>query len=111
MGVNIAVDDFGIGYSSLSYLRRLPVKALKIDQSFVKGMLNNRQDSTIVRSTISLAHNLELKVIAEGVEDAATLALLRDMGCDQAQGFGICRPQPLNELIIWLSENTKTGDN
>lgn len=105
MGINIAIDDFGTGYSSLSYLRRLPIKALKIDQSFVKDMLYNHQDSTIVRSTIDLAHNLELQVIAEGVEDIETLSLLRNMGCDQAQGFGICRPQPFNQLVSWLSQN------
>ena len=104
LGINIAIDDFGTGYSSLSYLRRLPIKALKIDRSFVKDMLKNHQDSTIVRSTIDLAHNLELQVIAEGVENAETLSLLRSMGCDQAQGFGICRPQPFAKLVSWLSE-------
>jgi diguanylate cyclase (GGDEF)-like protein/PAS domain S-box-containing protein len=104
MGINIAIDDFGTGYSSLSYLRRLPIKALKIDQSFVKDMLINHQDSTIVRSTIDLAHNLELLVIAEGVENAEILSLLRSMGCDQAQGFGICHPQPFQQLVSWLSE-------
>ena len=104
MGINIAIDDFGTGYSSLAYLRRLPIKALKIDRSFVKDMLLNHQDSTIVRSTIDLAHNLELQVIAEGVEDIETLSLLRNMGCDQAQGYGICRPQPFEQLVTWLSE-------
>ncbi|MBI1423244.1 MAG: EAL domain-containing protein [Gammaproteobacteria bacterium] len=104
MGINIAIDDFGTGYSSLSYLRRLPIKALKIDKSFVMDMLDNHQDVTIVRSTIDLAHNLELMVIAEGVENDAILALLRNMGCDQAQGFGICRPQAVENLIAWLAQ-------
>ena len=105
MGINIAIDDFGTGYSSLSYLRRLPIKALKIDQSFVKDMLFNHQDSTIVRSTIDLAHNLELLVIAEGVENEEILSLLREMGCDQAQGYGICHPLPFNQLLNWLAGN------
>ncbi len=105
MGINIAIDDFGTGYSSLSYLRRLPIKALKIDQSFVKDMLDNHQDRTIVRSTIDLAHNLELLVIAEGVENQEILTLLRSMGCDQAQGYGICRPLTFEQLINWMSRN------
>jgi diguanylate cyclase (GGDEF)-like protein/PAS domain S-box-containing protein len=104
MGINIAIDDFGTGYSSLSYLRRLPIKALKIDKSFVVDMLNNHQDSTIVRSTIDLAHNLELLVIAEGVENEEILSLLRSMGCDQAQGFGICEPYPFDQLVSWLAQ-------
>ena len=104
MGISIAIDDFGTGYSSLSYLRRLPIKALKIDQSFVKDMLENHQDRTIVRSTIDLAHNLELLVIAEGVENAKILSLLRNMGCDQAQGYGICHPLPFQQLVSWLSK-------
>jgi diguanylate cyclase (GGDEF)-like protein/PAS domain S-box-containing protein len=102
MGVNIAIDDFGTGYSSLSYLRRLPLEALKIDRSFVMGMNDNPQDAIIVRSTVALAHSLGLRVIAEGVENAATLALLKNMGCDQAQGYHFSRPLPLDELIDWL---------
>jgi len=107
-GVNIAIDDFGTGYSSLSYLRQLPITALKIDRSFVADMLTDQQDSTIVRSTIALAHNLSLNVIAEGVEDEETLAMLRAMGCDQAQGFVLCRPQPMEQLIDWLAENHRS---
>ncbi len=110
MGVNIAIDDFGTGYSSLSYLRQLPITALKIDRSFVTEMLTNQQDSTIVRSTIALAHNLSLDVIAEGVEDKETLAMLRAMGCDQAQGYGLCRPQPIDDLISWLADSHRPGD-
>ena len=104
VGVNIAIDDFGTGYSSLSYLRQLPIRALKIDRSFVTDMLTERQDSTIVRSTISLAHNLSLDVIAEGVENDKTLDMLRAMGCDQAQGFGLCQPLPIEALISWLRD-------
>jgi diguanylate cyclase (GGDEF)-like protein/PAS domain S-box-containing protein len=101
-GISTAIDDFGTGYSSLSYLRQLPVSALKIDRSFVMDMRKDSQDSAIVKSTIALAHSLELKVIAEGVEDDETLGLLNKMNCDEAQGYGICRPKPLGELITWL---------
>ncbi|WP_310447475.1 EAL domain-containing protein [Thiobacillus sp.] len=103
-GVNIAVDDFGTGYSSLAYLRRLPLSALKIDRSFVMGMADNSQDATIVRSTIAMAHGLGLKVIAEGVESAKLLGMLKEMGCDQAQGYYLSRPLPLDELIAWLGQ-------
>ncbi len=102
MGVNIAIDDFGTGYSSLAYLRRLPLKALKIDRSFVMGMNDNTQDAIIVRSTVALAHSLGLSVIAEGVENAETLALLKGMGCEQAQGYHLSQPLPLDTLIDWL---------
>ncbi|MBI1284630.1 MAG: EAL domain-containing protein [Thiobacillus sp.] len=105
MGVNIAVDDFGTGYSSLSYLRQLPLDALKIDRSFVIGMHHNTQDAIIVRSTVALAHSLGLRVIAEGVENAETLALLKNMGCDRAQGYFFSRPLPLDELIDWLQSH------
>jgi EAL domain-containing protein (putative c-di-GMP-specific phosphodiesterase class I) len=101
-GFRLAVDDFGTGYSSLSYLRRLPVQELKIDQSFVSNMLNDPQDEVIVRSTIDLGHNLQLSVVAEGVEDQDTLRALAAMGCDVAQGFGIARPLTAPELIAWV---------
>ncbi|MFW6342588.1 MAG: EAL domain-containing protein, partial [Halothiobacillaceae bacterium] len=94
-GIRVAIDDFGTGYSSMAYLRNLPIDALKIDRTFVGDMLENEHDEVIVRTTIALGHNLGLKVIAEGVEDAATLDRLRDMGCDQAQGYHIGRPAPL----------------
>lgn len=108
-GINIAIDDFGTGYSSLAYLRQLPVSSLKIDRAFVKDMRTNKQDSAIVGSTIALAHSLDLMVIAEGVEDQQTLELLRSMDCDQAQGYGICRPQPMNKLVEWLPESDLPG--
>jgi diguanylate cyclase (GGDEF)-like protein len=101
-GFRLAVDDFGTGYSSLSYLRRLPVHELKIDQSFVSGMLDDPQDEVIVKSTIDLGHNLQLSVVAEGVEDDETLHALAVMGCDVAQGFGIARPLAAHELIEWV---------
>lgn len=103
MGVGIAIDDYGTGYSSLAYLRQMPVSALKIDQAFVRDLASNEQNRHIVRSTIGLAHSLNLKVVAEGVEDADSLALLSEMGCDQAQGYYLSRPKPLDEVIAWLA--------
>lgn len=104
LGSSVAVDDYGTGYSSLAYLRRLPLSALKIDRAFVSGMVDNTQDAIIVRSTIALAHNLGLGVIAEGVETATTADVLRSMGCDQAQGYYFSKPLPLDELLDWLDQ-------
>jgi diguanylate cyclase (GGDEF)-like protein/PAS domain S-box-containing protein len=101
-GVQISVDDFGTGYSSLTYLKRLPVQEIKIDKSFVIDMATNRDGATIVRSTIDLGHNLGLKVVAEGVEDEAAEALLREYGCDFIQGFHIARPAAAGLLGPWL---------
>jgi predicted signal transduction protein with EAL and GGDEF domain len=103
-GVNIAVDDFGTGYSSLAYLRQLPVFALKIDRTFVMDMVKDDQDKAIVASTIALAHSLDLKVIAEGVEDDEIISLLGDMQCDYAQGYGISRPLSFDNLVAWLGQ-------
>src|SRR5205814_1036003 len=82
MGIRIAIDDFGTGYSSLAYLKNLPVDELKIDRSFVAEMVSDEHDLAIVRSTISLGHDLGLSIVAEGIEDADTWALLRQLGCD-----------------------------
>lgn len=103
-GVNISIDDFGTGYSSLSYLKKLPVSELKIDKSFVTDMLSNDSDSAIVNATIQLAHNLGLKVVAEGVESKAISDELHKMGCDLQQGFFISRPQPPEALLSWASQ-------
>jgi diguanylate cyclase (GGDEF)-like protein/PAS domain S-box-containing protein len=92
LGVALSIDDFGTGYSSLSYLKRLPVQTIKIDQSFVTDMLDDQQDLVIVRSTINMARNLGLKVVAEGAEDQATCDTLRGMGCDFVQGYFISKP-------------------
>lgn len=102
MGVRLAIDDFGTGYSSLAYLKRLPVDIIKIDKSFVLEMNDSESDTKIVHATIDLAHNLGLRVVAEGVEDDVVLATLHALQCDTAQGFGISRPLPAEGLQNWL---------
>jgi len=104
MGVRISIDDFGTGYSSLSYLKQLPVDELKIDRSFVQHLANDKKDAAIVRSTIGLAHDLGLQVVAEGVEDMGTWDRLRALKCDTAQGYLISRPMPAQQLPEWLRE-------
>ncbi len=105
MGVTLAIDDFGTGYSSLGYLKRLPVDELKIDKSFVMDMEENENDAVIVRSTIDLAHNLGLKVTAEGVETQDAWDTLGMLGCDYSQGFFMGRPMPAEKLETWLEES------
>lgn len=105
MGTGLSVDDFGTGYSSLAYLNKLPVSELKIDQSFVFGMVKNENDGIIVRSTIDLAHNLGLKVVAEGVEDQQTLKLLARLGCDRGQGYLFAKPMHPLDFPPWLSRS------
>ena len=104
MGVTLSIDDFGTGYSSLAYLKSLPLHELKIDQSFVKGMEQDRADLKIVRSTIDLAHNLGYQVVAEGVETAQTWAILRAMKCDMAQGYFMAKPMPEGDVQAWLGQ-------
>ena len=98
MGERLAIDDFGTGHSSLVYLQRLPIDQVKIDRSFVMNLATAPGDAVIVRSTIDLAHNLGLKVVAEGVEDEVALAMLIEYGCDGAQGYFFSRPCPADEL-------------
>ena len=93
-GIGVAIDDFGTGFSSLAQLKRLPVDELKIDQTFVRALRPGSDDELVVRSAIDLAHNLGLSVVAEGVEEIATLTALRDLACDHAQGFQLSRPVP-----------------
>lgn len=109
LGVGLSIDDFGTGYSSLAYLKRLPVQTLKIDYSFIRNMIGNEQDQIIVNSTIHLAHNLGLKVVAEGVETQAVYDRLRELGCDNAQGYHIARPMPVEQAQNWLRESAWGG--
>jgi diguanylate cyclase (GGDEF)-like protein len=98
LGVGLAVDDYGVGYGSLDYLRRLPFTVLKVDRAFVAPAADDRVCAEILRSTVDLGHALGMQVVAEGVEDARTLALLRDLGCDAAQGWALGRPGPAAAL-------------
>jgi len=98
LGVEIGLDDFGTGYASLTHLRRLPLTFVKIDQSFVAGLETDDEDRRIVSAVVDLAKNLGLRSIAEGVETAGQLTRLRELGCDQAQGYLLGRPLPPDEI-------------
>ncbi len=104
MGVGLSIDDFGTGYSSMSYLKKLPVRELKVDRSFVMGITSDANDVVLVQSAVDLGHNLGLHVVAEGVEDGATLSMLAAMGCDELQGYFISRPVPADRFDSWLKE-------
>jgi predicted signal transduction protein with EAL and GGDEF domain len=106
LGVSVAIDDFGTGYSSLAYLTDLPIGELKIDKSFVRAMGSDARNAIVVRSTIELAHNLGLRTVAEGIEDAFTFERLRALGCELAQGFHMSRPLPANGLVSWWDVHT-----
>lgn len=105
LGLGLSIDDFGTGFSSLGYLKRLPVGELKIDRTFVSGMLGDRDDLVIVQSTVELAHNLGLRVVAEGVEDEAVVEALRRIGCDAAQGWFASPARAPDALGAWLAES------
>jgi diguanylate cyclase (GGDEF)-like protein len=106
MGMKLSIDDFGTGYSSLAYLKRLPVDELKIDKSFVMNMESDLQDAKIVRSTVDLAHNLGLSVVAEGVESAKSWKLLASLACDEVQGYFIAKPMPGAQFAAWVQQWT-----
>ena len=106
MGVGISIDDFGTGYSSLTYLKRLPVDEIKIDKSFVMAMARHEGDAAIVRSTVDLGRNLGLRVVAEGIEDAAMWTALTTLGCDMAQGYYLSPPLTPTEFDAWLRART-----
>jgi len=101
-GIQVSIDDFGTGYSSLSYLRKLPIDALKIDQSFVRQISTTPDDTSIVSAIISMGRSLKLKVVAEGVESAEDVAFLHKQECDEAQGYYFSRPIPVEEFAMLL---------
>jgi predicted signal transduction protein with EAL and GGDEF domain len=108
MGVRLVIDDFGKGYSSLSYLRRLPVDEIKIDRSFIIGLADG-EDDTLVNCMIELAHNLGMSVVAEGVENEAVLQQLAELGCDAAQGYFIKRPNAPDRIAQWLAQREESN--
>jgi diguanylate cyclase (GGDEF)-like protein len=110
LGPTTTIDDFGAGYSSLAYLKNLPVHALKIDRSFVLGMTDNEHDATIVHAVVDLAHNLGLRVVAEGAEDMAVWERLRLAGCDEVQGFVLAQPMPSPQATDWLSRRRESSN-
>lgn len=105
LGFGVSIDDFGTGYSSLAYLKNLPADEIKIDKSFVMNMASDKKDASIVKAAVDLAHTLDLKIVAEGVEDEETLGILSDMGCDYAQGYYMAKPMPYEELLIWMQDS------
>ncbi|QJU59709.1 GGDEF domain-containing protein [Sphingomonas sp. AP4-R1] len=110
-GIKLAIDDYGSGFSSLAYLQQLPVSELKIDKIFISRLASGQRDPLLVRSTIELAHALEMKVTAEGVDSPEALALLQVMGCDMLQGFYLSRPLPFDRLVSYLeTESARTQE-
>jgi EAL domain-containing protein (putative c-di-GMP-specific phosphodiesterase class I) len=106
LGVRLSIDDFGTGHSSLAYLQRLPVHEVKIDKSFILPMCADRDARAIVQSIIQLAHNLELNVVAEGIEDERTWTELLHLGCDDGQGYYLSRPAAAGDFLEWLDATT-----
>ena len=111
LGMGIAIDDYGTGYASLSYLKLLPAEELKIDRTFVLHVTTDLADQAIVRSTVNMAHSLGMQVVAEGVEDQAAWNLLETLGCDIAQGYYLSRPIPPQDLVRWLDARQKGGEH
>jgi EAL domain-containing protein (putative c-di-GMP-specific phosphodiesterase class I) len=111
-GIRLSIDDFGTGYSSMAYLKNLPVHEIKIDQSFVTNMDTDASDAAIVRSSLELARNLKLTVVAEGVETQAVWQQLADLGCPAAQGYLLSRPLPAADVAHWMADHqTNTRSN
>jgi EAL domain-containing protein (putative c-di-GMP-specific phosphodiesterase class I) len=108
LGVQLAIDDFGTGYSSLAYLKRFEIDKLKVDQSFVQGMLDDGADAAIVHAVIALGHTLRLTVVAEGVEDMPTAQTLAALGCDELQGYCFSRPLAAADFEAWVRAREET---
>jgi EAL domain-containing protein (putative c-di-GMP-specific phosphodiesterase class I) len=106
LGVRTSIDDYGTGYSSLAYLRNLPADELKLDRSLTHDVVTEPRAATIVRHTVGLAHDLGISLVAEGVEDDATAAVLADLGCDVAQGYAIAHPMPVADFRAWLETSS-----
>jgi len=98
MGLRIALDDFGTGYSSLNYLRKIPISTLKIDKSFIDNITSSIKEESIINNIIQMAHSMDLKVVAEGVEIKDQLSILKERGCDYIQGYYFSKPLPANEI-------------
>jgi EAL domain-containing protein (putative c-di-GMP-specific phosphodiesterase class I) len=109
LGARFSLDDFGTGFSSFSHLATLPIAVLKVDKTFVTGMVDHIEQRQMVKAIINLAHSLNLEVVAEGVETAQELEMLRQFGCDQAQGYLISHALPLSELANFLIEREERG--
>lgn len=108
-GIKLSIDDFGTGFSSLSQLHRIPFSELKIDRSFVGNMVHDGEARAIVKTCIMLSHELKMRVVAEGIEDQQTWDLLKQMGCDLAQGYFIAKPMPANDLLPWIAHRKNGG--
>lgn len=110
MGIKVAIDDFGAGFASLSYLKHLPADIIKIDQTFIRDLVESRRSRDIVASVIDLAHKLGMEVVAEGVENARTAAILTDIGCDIGQGWHFGRPMPADILFKFMMDKLAVGE-
>lgn len=108
-GIPVSIDDFGSGYSSLSYIKQLPASEIKIDRSLITDLATREEDRVIVQTTINMCHSLGYRVVAEGVENSATARLLKEMGCDMIQGYLLSPPLPLEEALVWLADRQKPG--
>jgi len=104
IGLKVAIDDFGAGYSSLSYLKRLPVTEIKLDRSLITDICTSESSRVIVKTSIDMAHSLGYALVAEGVENEATNTLLKELGCDTIQGYWLTPPVPLDTLKVWLAD-------
>jgi EAL domain-containing protein (putative c-di-GMP-specific phosphodiesterase class I) len=109
LGVRLSIDDFGTGYSSLGYLKRLPLDSIKLDQSFVRGLPHDPNDRAIAGAVIALGHNLNLAIVAEGVERVEQRDYLREAGCDAIQGYLLSRPMPASDVVEWLRTHDAIG--